>query len=415
MNRILMIALDYPPCQSAGVQRTEKFVQYLPSMGWEPIVLTAHNYVHNKISNQSKAPDGVVVRAHGLNAFKHLSFKGKHFEATTQPDRFGFWYYDAVRQGIKAITRYKPSIIWATFPHPTAFKIALKLKQKTGLPLVADFRDPFAGTNPYVQEHNPKGAKIDASIAKHADYFVFCTQNIANLYLKTYPCIDEARVRIITNGYNEEIFNLQQQHRNTTTTDSGREANKTITLLHSGALYGNGRNPNCLFEALAGVKKQQPDVSVNLVFRGVNEPSHEQRDVIAKLGLQECVHFKPAIAYADSIQEMLQADGLVLLQGEIFNNQVPGKAYEYLRSYKSILALTHKNGATASVLSPHKGVHLADMESVSEIEKAMLSLIFDDRQHKRDIEQYNRRSTAVELATLLNHIQQTQCVPAEMK
>ena len=43
MKRILMIAYHFPPLAgSSGIQRTLRFVQHLPTFGWEPIVLTAH-------------------------------------------------------------------------------------------------------------------------------------------------------------------------------------------------------------------------------------------------------------------------------------------------------------------------------------------------------------------------------------
>src|SRR5215475_2442519 len=40
MRRILFIAYAYPPCGGAGVQRSAKFVRYLPEHGWLPTVLT---------------------------------------------------------------------------------------------------------------------------------------------------------------------------------------------------------------------------------------------------------------------------------------------------------------------------------------------------------------------------------------
>src|SRR5215475_7738367 len=40
MRRILFIAYAFPPCGGAGVQRSAKFVRYLPEYGWLPTVLT---------------------------------------------------------------------------------------------------------------------------------------------------------------------------------------------------------------------------------------------------------------------------------------------------------------------------------------------------------------------------------------
>ena len=38
-----MVAFHFPPLAgSSGIQRTLRFVQHLPALGWEPIVLSAH-------------------------------------------------------------------------------------------------------------------------------------------------------------------------------------------------------------------------------------------------------------------------------------------------------------------------------------------------------------------------------------
>src|SRR5215203_5854483 len=41
--RALFIAYTFPPVGGAGVQRTTKFVKYLPHFGWDASVLTARN------------------------------------------------------------------------------------------------------------------------------------------------------------------------------------------------------------------------------------------------------------------------------------------------------------------------------------------------------------------------------------
>jgi hypothetical protein len=39
-NKVLVIAYYFPPMGMSGVQRTLKFVKYLPKYDWEPTVLT---------------------------------------------------------------------------------------------------------------------------------------------------------------------------------------------------------------------------------------------------------------------------------------------------------------------------------------------------------------------------------------
>ena len=40
MKRVLMVAYHFPPLAgSSGIQRTLRFVQHLPALGWQPLVL----------------------------------------------------------------------------------------------------------------------------------------------------------------------------------------------------------------------------------------------------------------------------------------------------------------------------------------------------------------------------------------
>ena len=49
-NKILIIAPHFPPSNLAAVHRTRLFAMHLPSMGWEPIVLTVHHkYYEEKL------------------------------------------------------------------------------------------------------------------------------------------------------------------------------------------------------------------------------------------------------------------------------------------------------------------------------------------------------------------------------
>jgi hypothetical protein len=52
LKRVLMIAFHFPPLAGgSGVQRTLRFVQQLPEMGWQPLVLSANCRAYEKSSD----------------------------------------------------------------------------------------------------------------------------------------------------------------------------------------------------------------------------------------------------------------------------------------------------------------------------------------------------------------------------
>ena len=123
-----MIAYHFPPLAgSSGIQRTLRFVQHLPSLGWQPLVLSADPRAYEKTSDDLMAdvPVGTVVRrAFALDTSRHLQLKGRYLGWMARPDRWISWKFDAIRQGIKLIDEFKPDVIWSTYPIATAHVIA---------------------------------------------------------------------------------------------------------------------------------------------------------------------------------------------------------------------------------------------------------------------------------------------------
>ncbi|OUR99177.1 hypothetical protein A9Q81_11400 [Gammaproteobacteria bacterium 42_54_T18] len=394
MKKVLMVALDFPPCQSAGVQRTLYFKKYLERNEWLPLVLTAKPLIYDKLNVEQLSDDAffgpTVFRAFGLNALKHLSFKGKHFEFTTFPDRFSTWRWDGVRLGKKILASELPELLWTTFPCSTSMRIGLQLKKASGLPWVADFRDPFSGTNPYVRARNPIGKGIDEEVVRLADKLIFTTQNAADVYLTEYPFLDKSKIEIIANGYDESVFSdikLQEDTQHTAVDVS------EFTVLHSGFLYPGGRDIESLIEALRELRNASFAGAnrLKIIFRG-GELSSKMALRIKQYGLEKNVVFLPTIPFAESIKEMQSVDALLVLQGEIFNNQIPGKIYEYVRSKRPIIALTHEDGATAKLCQDVPHAHIADMNDPLSIKLALQNLLeskvdqaFDPALYSRDI------------------------------
>jgi hypothetical protein len=74
------------------------------------------------------------------------------------------------------------------------------------------------------------------------------------------------------------------------------------------------------------------------------------RELIRRYGVDAFVEVLPPLSYRDALREMMQADGLLVLQAANCNEQIPAKIYEYLRCRRPILGLTDQRGDTAGVL-----------------------------------------------------------------
>ena len=211
MKRVLLIAYHYPPISgSSGMQRTLKFSKYLAEFGWSCRVLTINPmaYAATTDGQLSEIPGDVTVhRTWGLDAARHLSFRGSYPGFLARPDRWRNWWLTAVPVGLAVAHRMKPDVIWSTYPIATAHSIGDSLARMTGIPWVADFRDSMTEEN-YPAEPTLKTVyqRIEKSCVHRASKVVFTTNGTLEMYRSRYPTVPDNRWCIIENGYDEENF-----------------------------------------------------------------------------------------------------------------------------------------------------------------------------------------------------------------
>jgi glycosyltransferase involved in cell wall biosynthesis len=402
-----MVAFHYPPCAlSSGVHRTLKFTRYLPDCGWQPVVLTAHARVYARTADaqlQEIPPDVSVWRAYALDAARDLSLRGRYPRWAALPDRWVSWWLHAVPAGLRAIARHRPKVIWSTYPVATAHLVGLSLHRLTGLPWVADFRDPMTEDDyPTDRLRRSVHGWIERRAAKHAAHLVFTTESALGLYRARYPELGEERCVLIPNGYDEQDFEgLAPRAR--TGTSAG-----PVRLLHAGLIYPEERDPRPLLRSVSRLKEsgRLSARALEIRLRGAGSEPYFTR-LCRELGIDDVVRLLPPVGYRDALQECVDADALLLLQGDWCNRQVPAKAYEYLRARRPILALTDERGDTAKLLRTDGGatiVSLADEDAITEALPGFLNRVRDGSHPLPDMARvatHARAQQARDLARLL--------------
>jgi glycosyltransferase involved in cell wall biosynthesis len=362
-----MIAFHFPPfAASSGIQRTLGFARHLPAFGWEPLVLTAHPraYEHRHGGHVALPARIVVEPAFALDAARQLSFMGRYPGFLARPDRWISWWLGAVPKGLAMIRKYRPDAIWSTYPIATAHKIACTLQRLSGLPWIADFRDPMA------QEHYPSDPKtwrsfrtLEEAALRRAARGVFVTGGARRVYRDRYPDLEESRLVVIENGYDEESFaGLDEEVNNAPLVPGAR------TILHSGIVYPSERDPTHLFRALRSMLDDGRLKPGGLCIR-LRASGHEEvlKRLIDEHGVDQIVQLMPPIPYREALAEMIRADGLLVLQASNCNEQIPVKLYEYLRCGRPIIGLTDPLGDTAALLRKAGMTSIASLDSCEAI------------------------------------------------
>ena len=408
-KRVLMIAFHFPPLRgSSGIQRTLKFAQYLPQFGWQPVVLSAHPraYAQTGDDQMRDIPADVVVhRAFAFDTARHLSFKGRYVGWMALPDRWATWALGAIPAGLRLVRKHRPQVIWSTYPIATAHIIGYALHRLTGIPWVADLRDPMTDEG---YPSNPLTRRVYQWIEKktvlHCQRAVCTTPGAIHTYRTRFPDIPASRFALLENGFDEENF---------ADAESLAEATKgpRFRLVHSGVIYPSERDPIPMFEALAELKSQgriRAD-SFELVLRATGHDDYLAR-LIADAGVKDLVTLAPHVSYRDALAEMVTAGGLLILQATNCNHQVPAKLYEYLRARRPILALTDPIGDTAATLRKAGIDTIAPLDSKAAIAEAMLRFLAlaeagtAPLASSADINANSRRARTGVLAALLDTI-----------
>ncbi|KAB8049889.1 glycosyltransferase [Janthinobacterium sp. FT14W] len=379
-----MIAYHFPPLAGgSGILRTVGFARHLPACGWQPLVLSPSAGAYAQRDDAQLAQAGApatVRRTLALDAARHLAIAGRYPRCLALPDRWSSWWLSAVPAGLRMIREYRPDAIWSTYPIATAHLIAITLQKLSGLPWIADQRDPMLDDSDPLAPYPPEArlrrvhAWIEQRIAARSAAIVCTTPGAIAAHQRRWAQVARARFQLIENGYDDDGY--EPGDGDARTGQRGR-----FQLLHSGVIYPSERDPQALFQALARLRQDGVLHARNfqLVLRATGHDAW-LASLLVKYGILDLVRLEPLQPHGAALREMQAADGLLLLQAANCNAQIPAKLYEYLRCRRPILALTDLAGDSAATLR-HCGIDtIGQLASSSDCAHALLRFLALARQ-----------------------------------
>jgi len=434
-RRILVLTYYFPPSGGPGVQRILKFVKYLPSSGWTPIVLTVEDgaYPARDPSLETDVPsEAEVVRTSSWDPY-HLyarltgrsdddavvqgSLEGR--ERTWKerlarwvranivlPDARVGWVPFAVWRGHHLLRRHDVDAILTTGPPHSTHLAGAALQWMSGIPWVADFRDPWTDIN-YYQElpHTEWARRVDSALER----MVLRRTEALTTVSPGWKSLLQAKIngegapkpfRVIHNGYDEE--DLQPRR-----ADVDEEH---FTITHVGSLYAS-RNPTGLWRAVRRLREngRVPKLRIRLV--GMVDPP--VREALRAHDLEERTDFVSYVPHDEAVRHMQRA-GLLLLSIEAFpaaSGMLTGKLYEYLASGRPVLGLGPPRGDAARLLRRTGGGRLFARDNVDGLASCVQAhyKAWESGAPRRGaptdaVRPYRRKAQTKELAQLLDGV-----------
>lgn len=412
-RKVLIIAYYFPPMGLSGVQRTAKFVKYLPQFGWKPTVLTVattgYYAMDESLLHEVEQAGTEIVRASSLDLNRVFKNRGvvkmpsermrKIFQYLGDtffiPDTKIGWKAKALKRAEILFQQEQFDVVFATSPPQTDFLIGATLKKKFGVPLVLDYRDAWLDY-PFkyypTPLHKYANYRLEKSVLNASDRIVVTLRRVKEDILKRYPGLHYNDVVIIPQGYDPEDLEASGPR--------DRRKRPRMRITHAGTFYA-GRNPVTMLCALHNIFKESPHLRGRIELNLLGNAREEDRRLVVQLGLQNDVIFAGYLEHQECTKQLMDSDVLwLVLDNEV---QSPGKLYEYIGARKPLLASVVEGNIKQLIQESGAGVVLPPGD-VPAHEKALRDLFQSfERNELKQIDhqfaqRYSRRLLTGELA-----------------
>ena len=436
MKRVLIISYYWPPTGGSGVQRWVKFAKYLPSEGWQPVIYTPENPEQLAVDHSLEAEvpaEAEVIKTHITEPYelykKFLRKSGHSAEAVEvnpvnaqnksflqkaamwvrgnlfRPDPRCLWIGPSVRFLKKYLKEHPVDLIVSTGPPQSMHLIGRRLALETGLPWIADFRDPWTKIFYFKHLSMTSGTerwhrKMEKKVLDDASVVVA----VSPLVQQEFQAMTQTPVELITNGFDACDFPSERY----VEADGGPD--KDFVITHTGLFAADG-NPTVLWKVLADKCASSEEFAKLLKIKLVGKTDRQIVESVESVGLGANLIDMGYQPHAEAIEQQRRASLLILpLRKEPeYKAVLPGKLFEYLASWRPVLGIGQPDGAMSMILNSTKtGVVLdwSDEASISRFIELCWqnhlagSLTVEDA----DISRFTRKELTHRMAALFDRV-----------
>ncbi|MBM4430809.1 MAG: glycosyltransferase family 4 protein, partial [Chloroflexi bacterium] len=280
------------------------------------------------------------------------------------PDPHVTWAVSAYRAARRLVRQYCPEVVMTTTPPHSAQLVGLWLKRATGLPWVADLRDPWT-QNPFVVYPTRWHLKADEvwekQIFQKADYVVSVTEAMTKQFQGLYAGDIARKICTITNGFDPQDFIGE-------VTESSLDTR--LRIVYTGSLYGLNKPDSFLFCIDRLTKEGKiPAERLCVEFIGLDGIG-----TLKRYADQSWFRHITPQSHHYAVSSMLSASVLLLLLPSELPYAHSGKLFEYLRASRPILALAPIDSEAACLVRAAKAGVVVPPDDPEAISTAVLRM-----------------------------------------
>jgi glycosyltransferase involved in cell wall biosynthesis len=411
MNKMaLLIAYYFPPLGMGGVQRMAKLAKYLPHCGYDVKILTVKpiRYPAHDKSLLEELPAEVSIHRSGssyparigklipipFEAGRRVKTIAKEKTVHFWPDSKIGWKRPALKLAARIIGESDISVILSSSPPITSHLVAMDLKNRFGLPWVADFRDPWESRPP--EEVYRQASMVEKSqlllreIVDTADAVTAINDSIAQQL--------SLSASAIMGGYDPDDFN--------TVSDIPRDDN--FVMCYMGTV-GPLHPLEPFLEAGKISLGMDPDLKKSLRFRviGANDRA-ELNTMAAKYGMERRLDIVDYLPHREAIMRAASAAVTLISVPGRYPGILTGKIFDYLPLPAPVLASVPVGGEIDHLIKSTRSGVCVEPGKPRALAEAILQLFRNHQSalpwEKGDASGYSRMEVARHFASVFNRI-----------
>jgi glycosyltransferase involved in cell wall biosynthesis len=408
MTRVLIVAYYFPPIGGIGSIRMARFAEHLPQLGWEPTVLAPRDTPHPQddalhvredrvirsrsleLSRLGRAVPGRRTTSNGAGpgsragGLRQAIRRGAH-RYVFYPDGQIGWYPGAVRAGRRALSAGGFDAIYSSSNPITAHLVARTLHRQSGLPWVAEFRDPWSDRLGRDHPYAAHAERLSRRIAGEARRVIVPTPTMASHLSELW----ERDIDLVMNGHDLE--------------SPAPDPPQRPTITHIGTYYPGRQDLRVVWEAIRRHRSAGAGAAPQIRFVG-QLPDELARE-LEQFGLSDLVEVTGLVPHAAAMEAMLSSSLLVAsgFTGDdpLSLGVIPAKLFEYLASGLPILYVGKPSDDAWRLLDGEQGCSLVEADDVDGA-AAAVAVGLRARAGVRDAGHHSRQARAVELGRVLD-------------
>lgn len=431
MRRILFLAYHFPPLGGGGVQRATKFVRYLRSFGYDPVVITGTGGAKDHWTPEDRTLEDEIppeIEVHRVPGPEPSAERTRVQRVLGIGSPFEEWWTEGAVAIGKEVGHDAELVLGELIPYWTAVPAA-RLARALGKPWVADLQDPWALDEMWLYPsglHRRRDVQRMRRLLGSAAATIMNTPEAALRLQRAFPEFRDRVVASIPNGFDqtdylehvpraENAFRIA--HAGYLHTDIGlkhRRSGRLRRLLGGTPVPGIDfltRTHVFLLDAIDRLLQRDASLRSYVEVHLAGVLTDADREVAAR---SPVTHLHGYLTHAETIRLLKSSDLLFLpmhdLPPGIRAGLTPGKTYEYLATGTPILAAV-PDGDARELLEEAGNAFLcrpADSEAMAKIIASQI-----ERKRRRDppplprpevLARYERRRQTEDLARVLDHV-----------